>query len=62
MYNDKVDEEPNFLINFVKKLRFFGHVKRHDSLEKSIVEGMVEWKVWWSGRYGGVEGMVEWKV
>ena len=38
--------EPNFLIKFVKsqKLRYFGHVKRHDSLEKLVLEGMVEGK------------------
>ena len=27
-----------------QKVRYFGHVKRYDSLEKSILEGMVEGK------------------
>ena len=36
--------EENWLLNTVvqRKLAYFGHVKRHDSLERTIYEGIIE--------------------
>ena len=36
--------EENWLLNTVvqRKLAYFGHVKRHDSLERAIYEGIIE--------------------
>ena len=38
--------EAGFLLRFIKqqKLRYFGHLKRHDSLQRNVMEGMVEGK------------------
>ena len=42
----RVENENNTLINQIKKqkLSYFGHIKRHDSLERIIMEGKVEGK------------------
>ena len=48
--NESIWEELNVVsgsvLRFVRrqKLRYFGHIKRHDSLEKDILEGMIEGK------------------
>ena len=38
--------EENWLLNTIvqRKLSYFGHVKRHDSLERTIYEGIIEGK------------------
>ena len=42
----EINVEENWLENFVRhqKLKYFGHLKRHDGLGKTILEGMVEGK------------------
>src|SRR5579871_3265697 len=39
----ELNVKENWLNNMVfsRKLQYFGHIKRHDSLEKTIMEGMV---------------------
>jgi hypothetical protein len=38
--------EENWLLNNIakRKLKYFGHIKRHNSLEKTIMEGSVDGK------------------
>ena len=40
--------EENWLLNTVAKgkMAYFGHVKRHDSLERAFYEGIIEGKRW----------------
>ena len=42
----KVDVSSNWLLNNIKKhkLQYFGHIKRHQTLEKHILEAKVEGK------------------
>src|SRR5579871_5908622 len=42
----ELNVKENWLNNMVlsRKLQYFGHIKRHDSLEKTIMEGMVPGK------------------
>ena len=42
----EINVKENWLENFIRyqKLKYFGHIKRHDVLGKTILEGMVEGK------------------
>ena len=41
---DELNVKDNWLLNFIirQKLTYFGHVKRHDGLERLVMEGIVQ--------------------